>query len=249
MTRRIAGPALLLLACIAAPLPAQATVMPATDISDVVGRLLPMVVNISTETVLPTDAPGTPRRRETLGSGFIIDSSGLVLTCAHVIEGSYAITVTLQDQTELRATLLAGSKIADVAVLKITASKPLPTVKLGDSDDVQVGQPVFVIGNPGGLGGSVTSGIVSAVNRNISVSSYDDYIQTDAAINHGNSGGPMFNLAGEVIGMNATIYSPSNTSGSIGLGFAIPADDLKFTSASLIQYGRIKSGRSYSVSC
>ncbi len=241
MTRRMTATALLLLSCLAAPLKAKAE-PPPTDISDVVRKLLPTVVNISTETALTTDAPGTPRRRETLGSGFIIDSSGLILTCAHVIEGSYAITVTLQDQTELRATLLAGSRIADVAVLKITASKPLPTVKLGDSDDVKVGQPVFVIGNPGGLGGSVTAGIVSAVNRNISISSYDDYIQTDASINHGNSGGPMFNLAGEVIGMNATIYSPSNTSGSIGLGFAIPANDLKFTSASLIHYGRINSG-------
>lgn len=232
--------ALLLFSFVMAPSARAAP--PPEDISGLVEKLLPTVVNISTESGSPGDVAGQPHKRDVLGSGFILDSSGLIVTCTHVIAGSYAITVTLQDQTELRATLVAGTRVGDVAVLKVNARRPLPTVKLGDSDAARVGQPVFVVGNPGGLGGSVTSGIVSAVNRNISVSSYDDYIQTDASINHGNSGGPMFNLAGEVIGMNATIYSPTNTSGSIGLGFAIPANDVKFMADSLIRFGRVNSG-------
>jgi serine protease Do len=146
-----------------------------------------------------------------------------------VIEGASDILVTLQDNTLLHATLLAQADQTDVALVKVTPEAPLPAVRFGDSDTVHVADHVLAIGNPLGLGGSVTRGIISALNRDIRDTPFDDYIQTDAAINHGNSGGPLFNERGEVIGMNTAIFSPEATSGSIGLGFAIPSNDVKYT--------------------
>jgi serine protease Do/2-alkenal reductase len=162
-----------------------------------------------------------PRAEEALGSGFIFDPAGYVLTNNHVINGAAAITVTLQDGTILPATLVGRDEVADLAVLKIDAGHKLPFVTFGNSNKLQVGDWVLAIGNPFGLPGSTSAGIVSALNRNINEGAYDDFIQTDAAINRGNSGGPLFNLQGQVIGVDSAIYSPSG--GSIGIGFAIPS--------------------------
>jgi serine protease Do len=223
----------------------------AGDISDLVPRLLPAVVNISTRqlVVQPSAAkpgqvaqPSSTSTRESLGSGFIIDPTGVIVTNNHVIANAYDITVTLQDNQELKATLLATSTVADLAVLKVNAAKPLPTVPFGDSAQLKVGQPVIAIGNPLGLGGSVSVGIVSALNRDLMTSPYDDYIQTDAAINHGNSGGPLFNMKGEVIGVNTAIFSPLPQGGSIGLGFSIPSDNAQFVIGQLRQYGTVRAG-------
>jgi serine protease Do len=176
--------------------------------------------------------PRLPRAAHVLGSGFIIDPSGIIVTNRHVIEGTTDILVTLQDNTLLRATVLATADQIDVALLKITSESSLPTVRFGDSDALRVADQVLAIGNPLGFGGSVTQGIVSALNRDIRDSPFDDYIQTDAAINHGNSGGPLFNRQGEVIGMNTAIFAPA-TSGSIGLGFAIPSNDIALAVAAM----------------
>ncbi len=173
-----------------------------------------------------------PSRVRTFGSGFIIDPSGIIVTNRHVIEGAADILVTMQDNTLLRATVLAAADELDLALLKVTPDSPLPSVRFGDSDRLRVADQVFAIGDPLGFGGSVTRGIVSALNRDISDTPFDDYIQTDAAINHGNSGGPLFNMQGEVIGMNTAIFAPA-ASGSIGLGFAIPSNELKFVSDAL----------------
>ncbi|HTJ90918.1 MAG TPA: trypsin-like peptidase domain-containing protein [Acidocella sp.] len=171
------------------------------------------------------DAAGSvlppPRAEEALGSGFIFDPAGYVLTNNHVIRGAASITVTLQDGTILPATLVGRDPLADLAVLKIDAGHKLPFVTFGNSDKLRVGDWVLAIGNPFGLPGSSSAGIVSALNRDINDGAYDDFIQTDAAINRGNSGGPLFNLQGQVIGVDSAIYSPSG--GSIGIGFAIPS--------------------------
>ena len=190
----------------------------------------------------PTAGPPAPGRSRMLGSGFIIDPSGLIVTNRHVIEGAADILVTLQDNTLLRATLVAQSDRVDLAVLKVTPDAPLPAVRFADSDAVQVADRVLAIGNPLGLGGSVTQGIVSALNRDIRDSPFDDFIQTDAAINHGNSGGPLFNDRGEVIGMNTAIFSPEAASGSIGLGFAIPSNDVRFAAHALLEPGGMQVG-------
>jgi serine protease Do len=160
-------------------------------------------------------------RVASLGSGFIIDPSGLVVTNNHVIANAEQITVTLSDDTTLQAEVIGRDSVTDLALLKVDAKAPLPAAMWGDSSKTKVGDWVLAIGNPFGLGGSVTSGIISATARDIHSSPYDDYLQTDASINRGNSGGPMFNLAGEVIGINTAIFSPSG--GSIGIGFAIPS--------------------------
>src|SRR5579859_6348766 len=160
-------------------------------------------------------APAPERRMQSLGSGFIIDPSGLVVTNNHVIEGADEITVTLQDNTSLKAKVLGRDETGDVALLQVKTDKPLPAVQFGDSSAERVGDWVLAIGNPFGLGGTVTAGIVSARGRDIHQGPYDDFIQTDAAINRGNSGGPLFNMDGQVIGMNTAIYSPSG--GSIGI--------------------------------
>jgi len=156
-----------------------------------------------------------------LGSGFIIDPAGYIVTNNHVIQDAEEITVILQDDTNLTATVVGRDKKTDLAVLKVEAKKPLPFVTIGDSDKSRVGDWILAIGNPFGLGGTVTTGIISARARDINSGPYDDYLQTDAPINRGNSGGPMFNMDGEVIGVNTAIFSP--TGGSIGIGFAIPS--------------------------
>ena len=181
-----------------------------------------------------------PRRMQSLGSGFIIDPSGIVVTNNHVIEGADEITVTLQDNTVLKAKLIGRDERTDIAVLKVTSEKPLPALSFGDSDHSRVGDWVLAIGNPFGLGGSVTAGIVSARGRDIQQGPYDNFIQTDAAINRGNSGGPLFNMDGEVIGINTAIYSPSG--GSIGIGFSIPSNLAKTVVAQLKDFGRAKRG-------
>ena len=163
----------------------------------------------------------SPRRVNSLGSGFIIDAAGLVVTNNHVIADADEVNVILNDGTTLRAEVVGRDQKTDLALLKVTPTKPLKAVKFGDSDKLRLGEWVIAIGNPFSLGGTVTAGIVSARNRDIQSGPYDNYIQTDAAINRGNSGGPLFNLNGEVIGVNTAIISPSG--GSIGIGFAVPS--------------------------
>jgi serine protease Do len=166
--------------------------------------------------------PGSPSpRTASLGSGFIIDPSGIVVTNNHVIANAEQITVTLSDDTTLQAEVIGRDAVTDLALLKVEPKAPLPAATWGDSAKTKVGDWVLAIGNPFGLGGTVTSGIISATARDIHSGPYDDFLQTDASINRGNSGGPMFNLAGDVIGINTAIYSPSG--GSIGIGFAIPS--------------------------
>ena len=180
------------------------------------------------------------RRGQSLGSGFILDASGIVVTNNHVIDGADEINVILQDNTTIRAELLGTDPRTDIAVLRIKTEKPLHAVKFGDSDHADVGDWVVAIGNPFGLGGTVTAGIVSARGRNIGQGNYDDFIQTDAAINRGNSGGPLFNLKGEVVGINTAIYSP--TGGSIGIGFSIPSNLAKNIVAQLQDGGKVRRG-------
>ncbi len=188
----------------------------------------------------PAPAPAPERRMQSLGSGFIIDPSGLVVTNNHVIDGADEITVTLQDNTVLKATVVGRDETGDIALLKVTPEKPLPSVPFGDSDTARVGDWVVAIGNPFGLGGTVTAGIVSARGRDIRQGPYDDFIQTDAAINRGNSGGPLFNMEGQVIGINTAIYSPSG--GSIGIGFSIPSNMAKADVEQLRNYGHPRRG-------
>jgi serine protease Do len=237
--------------------------------ADLVEKLVPAVVNISTtQTVkgqrpgveMPQFPPGSPfeeffkeffdrqqkeqrsRKVTSLGSGFIIDSTGYIVTNNHVIEGADEISVILEDMTHenLKAKLIGRDTKTDLALLKVEAGHPLPSVKFGDSDKARVGDWVVAIGNPFGLGGTVTAGIVSARARELNSGPYDDFLQTDAAINKGNSGGPMFNMAGEVIGVNSAIYSP--TGGSVGIGFAIPASLARPVIDQLRKYGRTKRG-------
>jgi len=235
--------------------------------ADLAEQLSPAVVNISTEQVIDVsdqlgpdfqvpDSPlgerfrdflenqdpnAMPRRTATLGSGFIIDSSGIVVTNNHVIEKADEITVNLSDGTALVATILGRDPKTDIAVLKVEPKEPLPFVEFGSSAEARVGDWVVAIGNPFGLGGSVTAGIVSARNREIAGGGpYADYIQTDASINRGNSGGPLFNLDGKVIGVNTAIYSP--TGGSVGIGFAIPSDLVASVTKQLSEFGEITRG-------
>lgn len=186
------------------------------------------------------DQPEPEQRLQSLGSGFIVDPSGLIVTNNHVIDGADKITVTLQDNTTLQATVVGRDETGDIALLRVKPDKPLPAVQFGNSDDARVGDWVLAIGNPFGLGGTVTAGIVSARGRNIHQGPYDDFIQTDAPINRGNSGGPLFNMDGEVIGMNTAIYSPSG--GSIGIGFSIPSNMVKNVVAQLRAYGHPRRG-------
>jgi serine protease Do len=181
-----------------------------------------------------------PRRAQSLGSGFIIDPSGFVVTNNHVIAEADEIKVTLHDNTQLNAKLVGRDPKTDLAVLKVESSKPLPSVGFGNSDNVRIGDWVLAIGNPFGLGGTVTAGILSARARDINSGPYDDFLQTDAAINRGNSGGPLFNMNGEVVGINTAIYSP--TGGSIGIGFAVPSSLAKNVVEQLREFGRTKRG-------
>ena len=235
--------ALLLLAAVT---PSSAIAAVAGDYSDLVASLLPSVVNISTirtDTVGKDAGPSASlSRRKSLGSGFVIDPNGVIATNRHVIEGALEITVTLHDGRILGASLIAVASGADLALLRVYPEALLPAVKWGNSDKLRQGTPVIAIGNPLGYGSSVTAGIVSALERDIKSSLYDDYIQTDASINQGNSGGPLFNLAGEVIGVNTAILTATGSSGSIGIGFSLPANDAQFVIDRLRQFGRIRPG-------
>ncbi len=186
--------------------------------------------------------PEIPRQRRSssLGSGFVIDPSGIVITNNHVIADANEVTVIFNDGQKLKAEVLGKDQKVDVAVLKVKPEKPLKAVKFGDSDKAKVGDWVLAVGNPFGLGGSVTAGIVSARNRNIDSGPYDNYIQTDASINKGNSGGPLFNMDGEVIGINTAILSPSG--GSVGIGFATPANTVQPVIDQLHQFGETRRG-------
>ncbi|MEC7489382.1 MAG: DegQ family serine endoprotease [Pseudomonadota bacterium] len=236
--------------------------------ADLAARLLPSVVNISTTQVqktgektgpqmrgLPEGSPfreffkeyfdrqqgDTPRRRATsLGSGFIIDPQGYIVTNNHVISEADEITVTLHDDTKLDASVVGRDPKTDLALLKVNPDKKLLAVSFGDSGRTRVGDWIVAIGNPFGLGGTVTAGIVSARQRDLNFGPYDDYIQTDASINRGNSGGPMFNLDGKVVGINSMIYSPSG--GSVGIGFAIAANAAGPIIEQLRNYGKARRG-------
>jgi len=234
--------------------------------ADLAEKLLPAVVNISTTQTVNTaqgqwpqgvpdffreffDRRGgqvpQPRQRQatSLGSGFVIDASkGYVITNNHVIKDAEKIKVILQDNTALDAELIGTDPKTDIALLKVTLPKKikLTQVALGNSDDMRVGDWVVAIGNPFGLGGSVTAGIISARGRNIQAGPYDDFIQTDASINKGNSGGPLFNLDGDVIGINTAIYSPSG--GSVGIGFSVPSNIAKAVIKDLSEFGRTRRG-------
>ena len=229
-----------------------------------VERLLPTVVNISTSQEVKSpfgedeegrprippgvpdffrdffDNPNTPRKTRAMGSGFIIDSAGVIITNNHVIDGADEVVVILEDGTELEATVEGTDKRTDIAVLRVKHDKPLQAVKFADSDKTRVGDWVVAIGNPFGLGSSVTAGIVSARGRDIRSGPYDDFIQTDAAINLGNSGGPLFTLDGEVVGINTSIISPQG--GNVGIGFAIPSNMARGVVADLSEYGSVKRG-------
>jgi serine protease Do len=181
-----------------------------------------------------------PHKTNSLGSGFIIDTSGIVVTNNHVIADADEINVIMNDGTKIKAELVGVDKKTDLAVLKFKPVKPLVAVKFGDSDRLRLGEWVIAIGNPFSLGGTVTAGIVSARNRDIASGPYDNYIQTDAAINRGNSGGPLFNLDGEVIGVNTLIISP--TGGSIGIGFAVPSKTVTGVVDQLRQFGELRRG-------
>ena len=239
------------------------------SVADLAERLSPAVVNISTSQTLaggsgvplpelPENSPfkeffddffkdqqrdgslPLPRKVSSLGSGFIMDPSGLVVTNAHVIEAADDIQVTLPDGTNLKAKLLGKDVKTDLALLQVESERALPHVQFGDSDKMRVGDWVIAIGNPFGLGGSVTLGIVSARNRDIHSGAYDDFIQTDAAINRGNSGGPLFDIHGNVVGVNTAILSPSG--GSIGIGFAVPANTAVKVIDQLREYGETRRG-------
>ncbi|QJE71713.1 Do family serine endopeptidase [Aerophototrophica crusticola] len=186
--------------------------------------------------------PQGPQREQarSLGSGFVFDPAGFIVTNRHVVEDADEVTVTFQDGKDLKATIVGTDDKTDLAVLKVDAPKPLPSLPFADSDKVRVGDVVVAVGNPFGLGGTVTAGIVSARSRNVGNGPFDDYIQLDAAINRGNSGGPTFNAKGEVVGINTLIFSPNG--GSVGIGFAIPANLAKPIVEQLKTTGRIDRG-------
>jgi serine protease Do len=186
------------------------------------------------------DSPQRPRRVNSLGSGFVIDASGIVVTNNHVIAEADEITVIFTDGRRLKAEVLGRDQKTDLAVLRVKSDTPLKAVTFADSDKVRLGEWVIAIGNPFSLGGSVTAGIVSARNRDINSGPYDNYIQTDASINRGNSGGPLFNMDGEVIGVNTAIISPSG--GSIGIGFAVPSKTAVPVIEQLRQFGETRRG-------
>jgi serine protease Do len=191
---------------------------------------------------MPDAAPAPQQRRsaQALGSGFVIDPAGYVVTNNHVVEKADKVDVTLSDKRTLEAKVVGTDPMTDLALLKVSAETPLPAVHWGDSSRMQVGDWVLAIGNPFGLGGTVTAGIISARARHIGAGPYDDFFQTDAAINRGNSGGPMFNMNGEVIGVNTAIFSQSG--GNIGIGFAIPSSLAGPITAELREKGRVTRG-------
>ncbi|MBV9653126.1 MAG: trypsin-like peptidase domain-containing protein [Acetobacteraceae bacterium] len=257
----IVGICLLVSACAASPDSALARVAP-DSFAPLVKKVLPAVVNIAvTETLtgndfladLPPELRGTPferqfrerfrNRREQMmgaGSGFIIDPSGIIVTNNHVVGHAEKIVVSLSDGTELPARVIGVDELTDIAVIKVISNRSLPYVVWGDSRQVEVGDWILACGNPFGLGGSVTAGIVSARGRDIGAGPFDDFLQLDAPINPGNSGGPTFNLQGEVVAINTAIVSP--TGGSVGIGFAIPSEIVQKIVADLRNKGHIDRG-------
>lgn len=232
-----------------------------SSFADLAEKLMPSVVNISTtQTVTTNKNPfpfqfppgsrledmfkefGVPETRKAmaLGSGFIIDAKGIVVTNNHVIKGAEDILVRVNGDKEYKVTIIGSDPLSDIAVLKMETKNKFIPVKFGDSDKARIGDWVIAIGNPFGLGGTVTSGIISARNRSIGLSRYEDFIQTDASINQGNSGGPLFNMDGDVIGINTAILSP--TGASSGIGFAIPSNSAKRVIDQLIEFGETKRG-------
>ncbi len=220
--------------------------------AELIHNLLPTVVNItvkkdevattSTATVgaaVPPTDPGS-NVKVYVGSGFVIDPSGLIVTNYHVVQDAFEIIVTLSDGARLLGKTTSASRLADLAIVQVQANHPLATAQWGNSDALQVGDQVFAAGNPFGIGLSVSAGIISGLNRDIQNSPYDDFIQTDATINHGNSGGPLFDMQGHVVGVNSTIISP--TTGSSGLGFAIPSNSAHFVVDQLRTYGWVHPG-------
>ncbi len=229
--------------------------------ADLAEKLMPSVVNISTtQTVVTRSNPfpnfqfppgspfgdmfkefGTPQERQSsaLGSGFIIDEKGILVTNNHVIEGAEDIVVQVNGEKKFKATVIGADPLSDIAVLKIESKEKFLPVRFGDSDKARIGDWVIAIGNPFGLGGTVTSGIISARNRSIGLSRYEDYIQTDASINSGNSGGPLFDMNGNVIGINTAILGRS---GNVGIGFSIPSNSAKIVIDQLIEFGETKRG-------
>ena len=233
--------------------------MPAS-FADLAEKLMPSVVNISTTTTVttrsnpfpfefPPGSPfedmfkdyGTPQKRQTsaLGSGFIIDEKGIVITNNHVIQGAEDVFVRVNGEKNIKAKVIGADPGMDLAVLQIESDQKFTPVKFGDSDTARIGDWVIAIGNPFGLGGTVTAGIISARNRSIGLSRYEDYIQTDASINQGNSGGPLFNMDGDVVGINTAILGQS---GSIGIGFSIPSNSAQKVINQLIEFGETKRG-------
>jgi serine protease Do len=232
-----------------------------TSFADLAERLMPSVVSIATTTTVltntnpfpgfkfPPGSPfedmfkefGTPQKRKSsaLGSGFIIDEKGIVITNNHVIQDSEDIVVRVNGNEEYKAKIIGADPLSDIAVLQIDSKEKFKPVQFGDSDKARIGDWVIAIGNPLGLGGTVTSGIISARNRTIGLSRYEDYIQTDASINSGNSGGPLFDMEGNVIGINTAILGQS---GSIGIGFSIPSNSAKKVIDQLIEFGETKRG-------
>lgn len=227
--------------------------------ADLVEQLQPAVVNIST-THMPSDnedvddglgiispnpqiqnyfAPHNPQQ-VSLGSGFVVDETGYIVTNHHVIDKAQEINVTLADERQLAAEIVGSDVKTDLALIRVKTAEKLPTVKLGNSDKIRAGDWIIAIGNPFGLGGSVTAGIISAKSRDIEAGAYDNFIQTDASINQGSSGGPMFNMNGEVIGINSAIYSTSG--GSMGIGFATPINLAKFVIEQLKSKGKVDRG-------
>jgi len=188
----------------------------------------------------PFAMPGRPQPRNGLGSGFIIDEDGIIVTNNHVIDGADQITVVLEDGRRLDATLVGADEKTDLAVLEVEATVDLPTIEFGETDELRVGDWVVALGNPFGIGATVTAGIVSALSRDIRSGPYDDYIQVDAPINRGNSGGPLLDGDGDVIGVNTAIFSPSG--GSVGIGFAIPAELAERVVADLLDDGQVERG-------
>ena len=228
--------------------------------ADLAEKLMPSVVNISTTQTIVTNInpfpfefpPGSPfedmfkefntpqkRKASALGSGFIIDAKGIVVTNNHVIQGAEDIMVTVNGEKEYEAKIIGADPLSDLAVLEIQSKDKFVPVKFGDSDKARIGDWVIAIGNPYGFGGTVTAGIISARNRSIGLSRYEDYIQTDASINQGNSGGPLFDMNGDVIGINTAILGRS---GSIGIGFSIPSNSAKKVINQLIEFGETKRG-------
>jgi serine protease Do len=201
----------------------------------VLHQVAPAVVSISVWKMRPSDQPGEPSRRvKTYGSGFIVDPSGIIVTNQHVIDSAIDVKAVLIDGTRVTAKIIAASPMIDLAVLKIEVGHPLPSLAWGDSETLQVGDPVLTLGNGLGLGTSVSAGIVSGLNRNFADSPFDSYIQTDAVINHGNSGGPLIDRDGKVVGVSEALINPEGKGGFIGVGLAIPATIAKFVADRLV---------------